>query len=93
MAMKGADPWRKEKLSEGRCTDVNKRKNRKKIKEHKLCQERVHSDKLGDRGVQKGAQNTRKSQMRIKGKHSALLRGCQLSPGIHETSKQKSMVQ
>lgn len=32
-------------------------------------------------------------QMRIKGEHSALLRGCQLSPGINEAAEQKSRVQ
>lgn len=32
-------------------------------------------------------------QTRIKEEHSALLRGCQLSPGIHEAAKQKSIVQ
>lgn len=59
---------------------MNERKSRGKIKEHKLCQERVHSDKLGGRGVQKGAQNTRNVANKNKGRTFSITKGVSAVP-------------
>lgn len=67
-------------MTRGRCTDVNGRKNREKMKEHKLCQERVHSDKLGGKWAQKGVQNTRNVANGNKGRTLSTTKGVSAVP-------------